>query len=96
LLLLGFLGAYGWLEASCPSAYYQSVQEDQALEWASFWSFLFAGLVFALAARRQRIATAALPWFLLGLLLFCFFVAMEEISWGQRIFGQQPPEYFLA
>ena len=96
LLLLGFLGGYAWLEASQPSVYYRSVQEDQALEWASYWSFFIAGSVFAVAARRQRRATGALPWFLAGLALFCVFVAMEEISWGQRVFGHRPPDYFLA
>ena len=85
LLLLGFLGAFAWIEASYPEVYYRSVQEDQALEWASFWSFLVAGGVFAVAAWRQRRTTGALPWFLAGLALFCVFVAMEEISWGQRV-----------
>lgn len=96
LVLLGFLGAFAWLEASYQGLYYRSVQEDQALEWASFWGFFIAGGVFVLAARSQRRTTEALPWFLAGLVLFCFFVAMEEISWGQRIFGHRPPDYFLA
>lgn len=34
-------------------------------------------------------------WFTVGLALFCAFVAMEEISWGQRIVGSAAPEYFL-
>jgi hypothetical protein len=96
LILLGLLGAFAWLEAMYPNAYYRSVQEDQALEWASFWSFLIAGGAFAVAASRQRRRSGALPWFLAGLALFCVFVAMEEISWGQRVFGQRPPDYFLA
>ena len=96
VLLLGFLGAFAWLEASYPDLYYRSVQEDQALEWASFWSFFVAGGVFAVAAWRQHRRVGALPWFLVGLALFCVFVAMEEISWGQRVFGHRPPDYFLA
>jgi len=96
LVLLGFLGAFAFLEASHPDVYYRSVQEDQALEWASFWSFFIASGVFAVAASRQRRTTGALPWFLVGLALFCVFVAMEEISWGQRVFGHRPPDYFLA
>ena len=36
-----------------------------------------------------------LPWFYSGLVLFCFVVAMEEISWGQRLLGYRPPVYFL-
>ena len=94
--LLGFLGAFAFLEASYPDLYYRSVQEDQALEWASFWSFFIASGVFVVAASRQRRRTGALPWFLVGLALFCVFVAMEEISWGQRVFGHRPPDYFLA
>jgi hypothetical protein len=96
LLLMGFIGAFAWLEAAYPNAYYRSVQEDQALEWASFYSFFVAGGVFAMAASRQRRTSGALPWFLVGLSLFCVFVAMEEISWGQRVFGHRPPDYFLA
>jgi len=96
LVVLGLLGTFAWLQASYPHLYYRSVQEDQALEWASFWSFLIAGVVFAVAAGRQRRTTGAFPWFFAGLALFCVFVAMEEISWGQRIFGQRPPVYFLA
>lgn len=96
LLILGFLGAFAWLEANYPNFYYRSVQEDQALEWASFWSFFIAGGVFVAAALRQRRTTLVIPWFLLGLALFCVFVAMEEISWGQRVFGHRPPDYFLA
>jgi hypothetical protein len=90
LLLLGLLGAFAGLETYHPGVYYRSVQEDEALEWASFWGFFIAGGVFAVAARSQRGGTEALPWFLAGLALFCFFVAMEEISWGQRIFGHRP------
>ena len=96
LFLLGFLGAVAWLEARYPDVYYRSVQEDQALEWASFWSFFIASGVFGVAARDQRRATGTLPWFLVGLALFCVFVAMEEISWAQRVFGHRPPDYFLA
>jgi len=96
LVVLGLLGAFAWLQASDPSLYYRSVQEDQALEWASFWSFFIASGVFALAARNQRRTSGTLPWFFAALTLFCVFVALEEISWGQRIFGHLPPEYFLA
>ena len=94
--LLGFIAFIAWLNAAYPSVYYVSAQEDRALEWASFWSFFVAGIIFFVAAWRERRSTARLPWFLVGLGLFCLLVAMEEISWGQRVFGQLPPEYFLA
>lgn len=96
LALLGFLGVCGWLHYSKPLLYYTSLQEDGAIEWASFWSFLLAAIVFVASARGQRRTTEASPWFLVGIGLFCFLVAMEEISWAQRVLGYQPPEYFLA
>jgi hypothetical protein len=94
--LIGFLVLSGWLQWAHSSVYYAAAQEDQALEWASFWSFFLAGFAFAAAARRQRTTARRIPWFLAGLALFCVFVAMEEISWGQRVLGHMPPEYFLA
>ena len=36
-----------------------------------------------------------MPWFLLGVGAFCGWVAMEEISWGQRVLAYRPPVYFL-
>ena len=96
LALLGFIGFCAWLNAAHPHLYYVAAQEDQALEWASFWSFFIAGVVFLVAALRQRRETGAIPWFLAGLALFCVFVAMEEISWAQRLFGYRPPDYFLT
>jgi len=44
---------------------------------------------------RQSRSGQGLPWFLAGVVLFCLFVALEEISWGQRVFGYRPPVYFL-
>lgn len=94
-LVLAVLFFAALLYASDPDLYYRSVQEDEALEWASFWSFLFAAAVFGSSAFRRRGAAARSTWFGLGLSLFCFFVAMEEISWGQRLLGYRPPAYFL-
>lgn len=78
-----------------PDLYYRSVQEDEALEWSSFWAFLLAAFAAAAAALRQRRVARTLPWFLAGVSAFCLFVAMEEISWGQRLLGFRPPAYFL-
>ncbi len=83
------------LHESSRDAYYQAVQEDEFLEWATVWAFAVAAVIFAVAAVRQRRASGALPWFLAGVSLFCVFVAGEEISWGQRVLGYRPPVYFL-
>lgn len=66
------------------------------MEWASFWSFFLAGIVFAVFATKEYKNGIKLPWFSAGLAIFCFLFAFEEISWGQRLLGYRPPEYFLA
>ena len=84
-----------FLHNSDREAYYQAVQEDEFLEWATVWAFAAAAALFGVAARRQRKAGSVWPWFLAGVSLFCVFVAGEEISWGQRVLGYRPPAYFL-
>ncbi len=94
LAVLPLLVAFA-LDESNREAYYQAVQEDEFLEWATVWAFGVAAVVFAIAALRHRRSSGGLPWFLAGVCLFCVFVAGEEISWGQRVFGYRPPAYFL-
>ena len=93
--ILAFAIAAGLVESSNSELYYALVQEDGTLEWMTFWAFFLAAISFVLIARRQRSAGAGVPWLTLGLALFSFVVAMEEISWGQRLLGYRPPEYFL-
>ena len=76
--------------------YYLSLQEDQVVEWITFWAFFGASAYFLTAAFRQHKVTSTIPWFLALVSGFCLFVAMEEISWAQRILGYRPSEYFLA
>ena len=93
--ILFFLPLAYVLNVSYWEPYYASVQEDGLLEWMTFWAFIFAGIVFGLAGFRQFQEIGFKSWFLWGMAAFCFLFAMEEISWGQRLFGYQPPEYFL-
>lgn len=95
VLILGTLVVAVGLQVISADLYYRSVQEDELLEWATFWAFIIAAVVFAVAAFGQWHSTGLLPWFLSGIALFCFVVAMEEISWAQRVFGYRPPVYFL-
>ncbi len=94
-LVLAIVGFAAILNSHFPDLYYFSIQEDEYLEWATFWGFLLAVAVNLNAAHHYHNATKRFPWFLLGLALFCFLVAMEEVSWGQRVFGYRPPAYFL-
>ncbi len=93
VLVLAVL-AYAWfLEARLPDFYYMSVQEDEYIEWASFWAFMLAAVAAVVKSREP--GAGRYPWFLWGLALFCFVVAMDEISWAQRVLGYRPPVYFL-
>ncbi len=95
LLVLGVLAYAFALESRYADFYYFSIQEDEYLEWSSFWAFLLAAGAWLRRAKAHRIDTRSFPWFLYGVALFCFVVAMEEISWGQRVIGYRPPVYFL-
>jgi hypothetical protein len=78
-----------------PRAYYGLVQEDGPVEWVTFWSLLLAGV---LHVRRRSAWRRGLrrAWFPVLIALACWFVALEEVSWGQRVIGYRPPPYFLA
>lgn len=89
ILICSYLNSYD------SELYYRALQEDELLEWASFWAFFTAAAAFVFHAIRQRRIGIKVPWFSAALALFCFVVAMEEISWGQRILGYRPPVYFL-
>lgn len=71
------------------------VREDSIIEWAQFVGFVlaavFGGLVsVGLARSGEVLAAAAFGVFGLG----CLFIAGEEISWGQRLFGFETPADF--
>jgi len=79
-----------------PSAFHLHAQEDRPLEWASAGLLFLAGGLLALDALRRSRAGAGrshLPFLLAaGLALALLVMAMEEISWGQRLFGFATPE----
>jgi cell division protein FtsW (lipid II flippase) len=95
VLVLGIVAYACVLESAYPDFYYLSIQEDEYLEWSSFWAFLLATVAYFRRAADYRQTTNKFPWFFYGITLFCFIVAMEEISWGQRLIGYRPPVYFL-
>jgi len=73
-----------------PMVYIWSTYEDLLGEWAQFWSLAIAMVVSCrLAMRRTHFR-----WFFGLLAASCFYVAMEEISWGQRLLGFSSPEFF--
>lgn len=95
LLILGFIACAYLLDAGNADLYYAVVQEDEALEWATFWAFILSAIAFAVSAGRYHASESRIPWYFVGVALFCFIVAMEEVSWLQRVAGYRPPDYFL-
>lgn len=92
LVILGLLGLAASLNATRPDDFYALSQEDGVIEWWTVWSFLIAALAhLQLASERHGLARS----FGLLLAMFCGVVAMEEVSWGQRLLGVQSPNYFL-
>ncbi|MGR3248773.1 MAG: hypothetical protein ACU0HS_09300 [Paracoccus sp. (in: a-proteobacteria)] len=77
------------IERHFPVAYVYLISEDKIGEYATSVAFAAAGGVFlASGLKTTRLDRS----FLLLLALACIFVAGEEISWGQRIFGIDTPE----
>ena len=73
------------------------IREDGLVEWLTVVVLLimsaFSGIMSYAFGRSQPGSGAKTVWLLLAFL--CFFGAMEEISWGQRILGIESPEWFL-
>jgi hypothetical protein len=68
-------------------------EEDSFLEWTQVVILASAAaLATLLAARTLREGRRLHALAYLALAAGCFFVAGEEVSWGQRIFGLETPE----
>lgn len=91
ILALIFLSIKIWL----PETYKFIVQEDSVIEYFQaaffFLASIFAFLIFKRFLKGRWIFHSILYG---GLFLGLFFITMEEISWGQRIFNIENPEYF--
>ena len=89
LLCAAVLAVYGLMALYHPVAYIWATYEDLYGEWAQTYFFVLAALFSgAIAARGSWYR-----WFFLALAIACFYVVMEEISWGQRIFGFDTPDF---
>jgi len=67
-------------------------QEDSFFETITAVNFLFAAFLMSMAALSKWKSTDTyIPISYLLITLVFFFIGMEEISWGQRIFGWETP-----
>ena len=97
IAMLTLIGVAALLWSFAPGLHHEIIQEDGPVEWATFWSFLLAG-IFAFRALAEG-PIPARPWRSLYLVAFgmgCLAIAGEEISWAQRLLTYRPPEAFLA
>jgi len=89
-LTAAVIGIYLVMALHFPTAYLVGTYEDLYGEWLQF--FLFAAAMFF--SLRAVFSPSRYRLFFTLLALACFYVTMEEISWGQRIFGWSSPEFF--
>jgi hypothetical protein len=73
------------------------IREDGFVEWLTFAELLvmsvFSFMMSKAFSHSNRESAAERVWFVLGFLIL--FGALEEISWGQRIFKIESPAWFL-
>jgi hypothetical protein len=94
LFVLPFVGVIAIVLARAHKPLFRFLtDEDSLLEWAQFAGFAAAS-IFALvcAWRFRKTGRPLLALVYLAFGLGCFFIAGEEIAWGQRIFGFETPE----
>lgn len=73
-----------------PMGYIWATYEDLFGEWMQFWFFV---ITFTYCVRLAWKGSRYRLFFgVLG--LCCFYVAMEEISWGQRLLNISSPDFF--
>jgi len=76
-------------------AYLDFRDEDGIIEWLTFVFYMLAGVTSFLIYKKITGEYLRRKFFYLLLSFACFFIAFEEISWGQRIFDIETPELFI-
>lgn len=77
-----------------PIYYSRLVHEDQWAEYATFGFYCLTALAMFFLVVKHGTSLQKISWFLVGLV--AFFVAGEEISWGQRIINFDTPEIIAS
>ncbi len=85
------VGSYAFAALYHPKFYVLGTYEDMYGEWAQTYGF-FAACLFSLLNTLNKQHTQR--WFFVLLTIASFYVFMEEISWGQRLFGFTTPQFF--
>lgn len=91
LVGLAFTAWYLLLYHKDPVRYAMTLGEDGLAEYATAMCYLTAAAVVVCGVLIGR-RGGAHRWWSLGIAAVIFAVGMEEISWGQRLFGLETPE----
>lgn len=83
------VGAYALMAVYYPIAYIWATYEDLIGEWCQTYFFLAASILSVGVVRQD----SRYRWFFVAFTLAALYVVLEEISWGQRIFGFATPEF---
>lgn len=93
-ILLTLVIAVGALitRSLAPETFAHLCQEDVLVEPAQAVLYAISAVVFVYASRRSRLGNA---W-TLGLAALSFWLAGEEVSWGQRMIGVATPDWLAG
>ena len=84
------------IKLACYGYYKFMVEEDSIIEWLTFLCYFIAFMVsFSISINYYRSKSTLFCLMYMLLSIGLFFIAMEEISWGQRIFNVPTPKFFL-
>ncbi len=78
--------------------YDRLLDEDGVVEWVTALTIMLTGLFALGVAWRLRRRGLGKPWAILAVLIVaggCFLAGLEEISYGQRLFGWESNEFFV-
>ncbi|MFA5633996.1 MAG: hypothetical protein WCY00_02350 [Candidatus Dojkabacteria bacterium] len=83
-----------WLRSNYIDTYDTVGKEDHIVEWMQFFLFLTSAILATTIAIKTGKISKLLRVIFVILALGLFFVAFEEISWGERVFNIEAPEVF--
>lgn len=89
-LFIIIIGSYFIMVNWFPVAYIWGTYEDLCGEWGQTFFFATACII----SIRVFLSKTNYRWFFAVLALALFYTFMEEISWGQRIFNIESPDFF--
>ena len=75
--------------------YLELLREDGPVEWLTYVCLVGASVLAGAMAIRLRARRDVRLWFFVAFCIGSLLAGLEEISWGQRVFGVESPEFFL-